>query len=161
MLSKIVVKLWKKAPRSVRGRIVRATQKTFTASAGAIVTNSRGEVLLLDHYLRPSGGWGIPGGFMNYGEQPEEALGRELMEEVGLELKNIKLLRARTIERHIEFLFAAEAEGEPEVLSREIRAAGWFAPGEFPAGMSSKQKSMIENYLKYGASIFGKTKPPM
>ena len=97
MFKEIIGKLWKKTPRFIRLKIVRATQNTFTASAGALVTNSRKEILLLDHVLRPKSGWGIPGGFMNHGEQPEQTISREIMEEVGLELNNIKMLRVRTI----------------------------------------------------------------
>lgn len=135
-------------PPAVRMRIVRTTQNTFTASAGALITNSKNEILLLDHVLRPKNGWGIPGGFMNHGEQPEQAIAREVMEEVGLELTNIKMIRARTIGRHIEMLFSAEAEGKPEVLSREIKTAGWFSIDKIPAEMNAPQRHVVENYLK-------------
>lgn len=135
-------------PPAVRMRIVRTTQSTFTVSAGALITNSKNEILLLDHVLRPKNGWGIPGGFMNHGEQPEQAAAREVMEEVGLELTNVKMLRARTTGRHIEILFSAEAEGEPEVLSREIKSAGWFALDKIPAEMSAPQRYIVENHLK-------------
>lgn len=148
MLNKIIGKIWRKTPRRVRRKIIRTTQKTFTASAGALITNHKREILLLDHVLRPRSGWGIPGGFMHYGEQPEQAVSREILEEVGLEITNIKLLRVRTAHRHIEMLFSAEAEGEPKVLSREINSAGWFALEEIPSEMSSTQKFIIENFLK-------------
>lgn len=148
MFKDIIGKIWKKTPPALRTRIVRTTQSTFTVSAGAFVTNFKNEILLLDHVLRPKNGWGIPGGFMNYGEQPEQAAAREIMEEVGLELTNIKMLRARTTGRHIEILFSAEAEGKPEVLSREIKSAGWFSIEKIPAEMSAPQKYMVENFLK-------------
>ena len=148
MFKEIIGKIWKKTPPTVRMRIVRTTQNTFTASAGALVTNSKNEILLLDHVLRPKSGWGIPGGFMNYGEQPEQTVAREIMEEVGLEITNIKMLRVRTISRHIEILFSAEAEGKPEVLSREIKTAGWFSIDKIPAEMHAPQRHTVENYLK-------------
>lgn len=148
MFKEIIGKIWKKTPPAVRMRIVRTTQHTFTASAGALITNSKNEILLLDHVLRPKSGWGIPGGFMNHGEQPEQAIAREIMEETGLEITNIKMIRARTINRHIEILFSAEAEGRPEVLSREIKTAGWFSIDKIPAEMNALQRHVVENYLK-------------
>ncbi len=157
MFKEIIGKIWKKTPRRVRLRIIRTTQNTFTVSAGALVTNNKREILLLDHVLRPKSGWGIPGGFMNHGEQPEQTISREIMEEVGLEITNIKMLRVRTIGRHIEILFSAEADGEPEVLSREIKSAGWFALEEIPAEMGSAQKIYHRKFSKIGSLIFGKT----
>jgi len=148
MLSKILGGIWKRLPYQVRLRLIRATQKKFTASVAVIITNRSGEVLLLDHLLRPGSGWGIPGGFINLNEQPEEAVRRELREETGLELENLRMLRVRTINHHIEILFRAESSDAGEVKSREIKTLGWFAVDEMPAEMSPVQKTMVEKVLR-------------
>ena len=67
----------------------------FAVTAGAIITDNQGRVLLLKHRFRPGTGWGMPGGFIEEGEQPEEALRRELREEVGLEVEKIELFCTR------------------------------------------------------------------
>jgi NUDIX domain len=69
MLKKLVGKIWRKTPHFIRLRIIRLSQTKFTVSVGAVVLNEKGEILLLDHVLRPASGWGIPGGFINGGEQ--------------------------------------------------------------------------------------------
>jgi ADP-ribose pyrophosphatase YjhB (NUDIX family) len=148
MLMKIIGKIWKKLPALVRMKIVRATQKNFTASVAAIIQNEKGEVLLLDHVLRPASGWGIPGGFLDFGEQPIDAVKRELREETGLELKDVKIYRVRTIGRHIEILFSAGAVGEASVKSREISGLGWFKVEEMPEKMNRIQKTVIEDLLR-------------
>ena len=135
-------------PPSLRMRIVRLTQNQFTVSVAAIVTNESGEILLLDHVLRPASGWGIPGGFLDRGEQPIEAVRRELREETGIELNDVKLLNARTVNRHVEILFRAAANGDAKVKSREINSLGWFAVDAMPEKMNRVQKAMIKNYLK-------------
>ena len=91
MLYKVAGKIWKVIPRRMRLGIIRTSQQKFTASVGAIVTNHEGKILLLEHFLRPASGWGIPGGFLEPGEQPAAAVRREIMEETGLELEELEM----------------------------------------------------------------------
>ncbi|MEP6903398.1 MAG: NUDIX hydrolase [Actinomycetota bacterium] len=148
MLGVIVGTIWKLIPSRLRLKIIRATQKKFTASVGAIITNADEKVLLLEHLLRPASGWGIPGGFINQGEQPEAAVRRELREETGIELENLMMLRVRTTNLHIEILFRATSSGKAEVKSREIKSLGWFEIDKMPVEMSSVQKSIVEKFLR-------------
>lgn len=146
-MKKIVGKIWQNIPRFVRLKIIRLTQHKFVVSVGVVVTNERKEVLLLDHVLRPASGWGIPGGFMLYNEQPIEAVRRELREETGLEIKNVEIIWVRTLSRHIEILFRAESDGKAEVKSREIKGLGWFDPEQMPAEISTAQKQLVKKIL--------------
>ncbi|HXG83474.1 MAG TPA: NUDIX hydrolase [Pyrinomonadaceae bacterium] len=148
MIKKIIGIIWKKLTPAARVRIIRSTQKKFTVSAAAVVTNEKGEVLLLDHVFRPFSNWGIPGGFIEAGEQPEKAVIREIREETGLQLKNVRLVRARTAGRHVEILFRAEASGRAEAKSREINRAEWFRSDRMPEEMSRKQKSDVLELLE-------------
>ena len=137
-------KIWRWMPGRARWRLIRISQPTFTASAGAVVLNGADEVLLLHHILRPGSGWGIPGGFLDRGEQPEAAIRREMREETGIELSGVRLLKAHTVVRHIEFLYAARTDGTPRVLSREITELGWFAAGKLPKGLPQAHARIIE-----------------
>jgi len=57
-------------------------------SVCAIVTDGRGRVLLARRAEEPArGAWDLPGGFVEEGEAPLEALRRELREETGLEVE--------------------------------------------------------------------------
>ncbi len=147
MIKKIVKTIWQKFNPSTRLKIVRATQKKFTVSVAAIVVNENAEVLLLDHVLRSALSWGIPGGFIGYGEQPETAVRREIREETGLELEEIKLIRVRTTARHLEIIFRANPVGTAKARSLEINDLGWFKVTELPEKMSYAQKQIIEKAL--------------
>ena len=127
---------------------MRRLQPKFTASVAAVITNGRGEVLLLDHVLRPKSGWGMPGGFIDPNEQPETALSREIREETGLELSDVSLLRVRVIKRHIEIIFTARSEGKGEIKSREITELRWFDPDRLPPEMSHDQQFLIKAVLR-------------
>jgi ADP-ribose pyrophosphatase YjhB (NUDIX family) len=143
MLRKQIGFAWKSLPSWLRLRIIRVTQPKFTVSAAAVITNPKGQVLLLNHLLRPYSGWGLPGGFVMASEQPEEAIRRELREETGIELENLEMLRVRTIGRHIEIMFRAESSDDVQLLSREIIGHGWFAVDELPDGLPKSQKEVV------------------
>ncbi len=134
-------------PRFGGKKIVSLTKTKFTVSVAAVITNEKKEVLLLDHVLRLGSGWGFAGGFINEGEQIEKALRREVREETGLEIKNLKLLQLRTVKRHIEILFSATATGEPKLNSREIKSLGWFTADNLPKDMNEILKAFIKRLL--------------
>jgi 8-oxo-dGTP diphosphatase len=149
MLTEILGAVWRRLPGSIRRRLVRTGQGRFTVTAGAIIFDDENRVLLLEHVFRPDGGWGIPGGFLSKGEQPETALRREMREEIGIELDQVEILFARTLPRprQIEIYFRARAVGTPQPCSFEIRTAGWFQIENLPAELSKDQRRLIQRAL--------------
>ena len=62
-------------------------------AVGGIVTNAGGQVLLLRRAHDPGKDkLGMPGGFIDHGESAEQALRREMMEEVGLTVRTMRYL---------------------------------------------------------------------
>ena len=147
-LSVLAGAIWKKLPSWGRSRITRLTQPTFTVSVAGVITGPDGRVLLLNHLLRPHSGWGLPGGFINAGEQPEDAFRREIREETGLEIEVLGLIRIRTLKRHVEILYLAKTDGTPEVNSREIIEFRWFEPDAPPPEMNLDQQFLIRKVLR-------------
>lgn len=62
--------------------------ESFQITQNIILTDSQGNVLILRH--KDSKKWLLPGGRINKGEMWEEALKRELREEIGIENINIQ-----------------------------------------------------------------------
>ena len=153
MLNDLLGAIWRRAPRAVRRWTVRLSHPRFAVTAGALITDASGRVLLLKHRFRPGAGWGMPGGFIEAGEQPEEALRRELREEVGLEVEKLKLFTTRAFKtpNQIEIVFTARAVGDTNQLSFEIQKAAWFSPDDLPAELSKDQAQLIKGALADGA----------
>ena len=147
MVRKTIGKLWKLLPRAARLRIVRLTQVNFTVSVAAIVVNEKREVLLLNHVLRPRSGWGYPGGFLDADESAADAIKREVIEETGIELLDLRLYRVLVRGRHVEIVFFARPSGTAKVLSPEIYELGWFSFDKLPEGTTISQKMMIGEVL--------------
>lgn len=122
-------------------------QPKFTVSAAAVVVNENDEVLLLNHVLRPFSGWGLPGGFVDHGEQPAETIRRELKEEAGIDLIELKMYSIRTVNRHIEIIYSARGSGEARVMSREIISLGWFGSEAVADKVSKAQSELIRRVL--------------
>jgi ADP-ribose pyrophosphatase YjhB (NUDIX family) len=78
-----------------------------------------GRVLLI-HRRNPPTGWALPGGFVEYGETVEDAVRREMKEETGLDLAELRQFRvysdpARDPRGHtVSVVFAARGVGTPE-----------------------------------------------
>ncbi|MBC8030836.1 MAG: NUDIX domain-containing protein [Pyrinomonadaceae bacterium] len=154
MLHDLLGAIWRGVPKSLRRWTIRVSQSHFAVSAGAIITDNEGRVLLLKHRFRPSPGWGIPGGFIEKGEQPEDALRRELREEVELEVKDVKLLATRAFNepKQIEILFTARAIDDTERLSFEIQKAAWFSLDELPPDLPKDQVELIKRAFTDGVT---------
>ncbi|HET6893038.1 MAG TPA: NUDIX hydrolase [Pyrinomonadaceae bacterium] len=153
MLKDLLGNIWRSAPKAVRRLTTRYTQTRFTVTAAGIIVDEHSRVLLLKHRFRSGGGWGIPGGFIESGEQPEEALRRELREEVGLEVEDVQLFSTRTFitVKQLEILFRGRAKGGALPQSIEISKAGWFSLEELPVELPQGQQHLIRAALQDGA----------
>ncbi len=155
MLKRLVATVWLGAPGFVRRAGVWLAEPRFTVTAGVVVLDERGRVLLLRHTLRKGSGWGIPGGFIARGEQPDDAVRREVREETGLALAGVELAFVRTLAsvQQVEVIFRAEMKASAlEGLRKnfEIDRAQWFALDALPEDASPDQRRIIERALAAG-----------
>jgi 8-oxo-dGTP diphosphatase len=154
MLKKLLGALWRVAPKSARRLTMRLIEPRFNVTAGAVVLDEQGRVLLLNHVFRAGNGWGIPGGFIEKGEQPEAAVRRELFEEIGLRLAKVELAFVRTLRRpsQVEIIFRCRPQGEFAPRSVEIKSAEWFATNALPPGLGRDQRRLIQSALRHEES---------
>jgi ADP-ribose pyrophosphatase YjhB (NUDIX family) len=157
VLTKFFGAVWRYLPGVVRRRMVRIGHPRFTVTAGAFVFDDQNRILLLEHVFRPDSRWGIPGGFLGKGEQPDVALRRELREETALEVSDLEFLFARTLpkQRQVEIYFRCKTAGTPQPSSFEIIKAEWFTTENLPPELSQDQRELIQRALGVGEKSGG------
>lgn len=116
--------------------------KLAVPTNGAIILNSRLDKVLLVQSFSIRACWGFPKGKVNQGEEPYHCAEREVMEEVGLNVKNL-IVKDRYIERVINnqtvrlYIVAGISE---KTLFRphcqgEIRDIRWFPLQSLPTSL--------------------------
>lgn len=111
----------------------RLGQPKFTAGAAAVVFNTHGQVLLVEHVFHPYAPWGLPGGWIDRNESPSQTVMRELQEELHLTVEASALLLVETdFGNHFDFAYLCYAKSAVGQLSNELLDYGWFDTNALP-----------------------------
>lgn len=151
MLPELLGAIWRRLPTTLRRHVSRFGQGRFTVTVAAMIFDDEERILLLEHVFRADNGWGVPGGFVSKGEQPVEALRRELREEANIDLDDVRLLFARSLGtvKQVEIYYCARAIGDPAPSSFEIKRAEWFPLNALPPALSKDQRRLIERAVQF------------
>ena len=98
------------------------------------------------------GSWSAPGGHLEFGEDIEACARREVMEESGLEIKNLRFLAVtndvheKENKHYITVMMAADyASGDLRINPQENTEIGWFDLENLPRPLFVPIQNLIEN----------------
>jgi nucleoside triphosphatase len=127
------------------------------ATVGALIVNNQGQILLVKSYK-----WGdrytVPGGHIELGERSQQAVKREIKEEVGLDVEPVKILMVqeavfpRDYIKHEHYIFmdylCRAASSDVRVDNKEIQEYLWVSPGDaLQLDLESFTRNLVNEYL--------------
>ena len=123
-------------------------------SPAVIVAIHHGDKLLMARNVSsPPGKFALIAGFVEIGETFEQTVRREVMEEVGLKVKNIRYYKSQpwSFSDPVMIGFTAELDGEDETLflqESELAEAHWFQREDIPepASLASIGSELINGF---------------
>ena len=90
--------------------------------------------ICLTKYNRGYAHWALVAGYCEIGETAEQTVHREVMEEVGIRVKNLRYYKSQPWGRSSSLLFGffCEADGDATLTvdQNELKTAQWFSPEE-------------------------------
>jgi len=124
--------------------------KVRTRGAKVMVFNGEGALLLIRNSYGATHLFVLPGGGIGRRERPEDAAAREVREETGLEVRDLRFLGCFANDgegkRDTIYLFTARADGAPKIDAFEIAEAGFFALDALPDTVSGATRRRIAEY---------------
>lgn len=115
-----------------------------------IIIEIAGKIVLIKR-RNPPFGWAIPGGFIDYGESAEDAARREVKEETGLDIVNLRQFHTysnpdRDPRHHtISVVFVAQARGKPKACD-DATDVGLFDQDALPSELAFDHCQILDDY---------------
>lgn len=112
-----------------------------------------GKLLLARSGRFPVAMYSVLAGFVEPGESLEECVRREIKEEAGIEIKNIRYFKSQPWPYPDSLMIAFTAEyagGELTIDANELVEAAWYGPDELPAipGKFSVARALIDHFVE-------------
>ena len=126
-------------------------------STALIALDPEGRILL--QRRTDDGTWGLPGGLLEIGEAPEEAVVRETKEEMGLEIDEVELFdvfggselyhdypgQGRVYSVSVAYI-ARGITGEPRVDGDEVAEARFFSVDDVPSNIERGCRPILSRF---------------
>ena len=135
--------------------VVRLLAPKNNVGAVAAIFNDSGRVLMGEHTFRPDHPWGLPGGWVERGESPVQAIQREIQEELNLSIVVKKLLLCDTQGAKDEVVtppslglayycrLPSGGPSLPSTSSYEVLSVAWVLPAEIEWPLARLQRQAI------------------
>jgi len=154
MIKKILLKIWRILPLRLQMILSRIIRPLFQVFAAAVIFDENKNIFLVKSTYQRFHPWGLPGGSLEYGEHPEEAVIREVWEETGLNIRIEKLLLVNSwLPDHVGLYYLCRVTDGTFYPSDEVSESSYFSPDNLPdikpmdVGMLKRLYGMVDHEM--------------
>lgn len=133
--------------------------KTVKTTVGCIIEKDGKILLALRNHEPFKDYWCLPGGHIDFGEPPEDAIKREIKEETGLDIEPKFFGYYNEFYEDFKWhavvlMFHTKAEGEIRGNKKEVKEIGLFDEEQiFNLKLAFEHKKVLEDYFKSKAYL--------
>ena len=133
MLKRTLLKIWRVLPVWLQMILSRVIRPLFQVFVAAVILDDDRNILLVKATYQRFHPWGLPGGSLEYGEQPEEAVIREVWEETGLHICIERLLLINSwMPDRVGMYYLCKVTGGTFYPSDEVSEFSYFSLDNLP-----------------------------
>lgn len=143
----VYVLLWRALPYWAQRPVLWLSNTHFIVGAAALIRDGDGRILVARHTYRRRMPWGLPGGWVRRGENPADALVRELREETAFDVEVTQPLTVSADSPvHLTVVYGGRLVGGTFRPSAEVSEVRFLERGAWPEGLREDHRALIERF---------------
>jgi ADP-ribose pyrophosphatase YjhB (NUDIX family) len=133
-VKRLLLQIWRILPFWVQRMASAVLRPHFQVALGGMIFNELGQLLLCEHTYRRQHSWGLPGGDLKPGEDPLDGVRREIREETGLRVQDVRLLLVESSKEihQVALTYLCSGVSGTFVPNDEVKGIRYIDTGKLP-----------------------------